>query len=484
MDKYSIKRLGSYKWEVVKDASFGMRVPGIIFSDDGLLEHAIRENTISQVVNVAALPGIVRASFAMPDIHYGYGFPIGGVAAFDPERGGIISPGGVGFDISCGVRALKSNLVLDDIKEDMENIMSFISLSVPRGLGGKGPVNLSRKDLKKLLCDGVDWALSKGYGFEDDRVFIEDSGRVENAEPAYLSETAFKRGAGQLGTLGSGNHFLEVQTVDKIYDTNAADTFGIHKDQIMIMIHSGSRGLGHQVCSDYVKVMQGVSEIYGIKVPDRQLASAPLDSPEGLRYYGAMACAANYAMANRHLLAHRVREALERYLGSSAEKLGLFTLYDISHNIARWEVHKVEGVNKRICVHRKGATRAYGPNREEVPLDYRHIGQPVIIPGDMGTNSFILAGTENAMEESFGSTCHGAGRMMSRSQAKKIINGSELKRDLEKQKGIVVIADSISGLAEEAPQAYKDINSVVQISCGAGLSRKVARLRPLGVIKG
>ena len=301
MDKYNIKMLGSYKWEVGKDASLGMRVPGIIFSDYELLEHARRENTISQVANVATLPGIVNASFAMPDIHFGYGFPIGGVAAFDPERGGIISPGGVGFDISCGVRALRSNLVLEDIKKDLENMMSFISLSVPRGLGGKGPISLSKKDMQKLLSDGVDWAIKNGYGFEDDRGFIEDNGRMEYAEPAYVSETALKRGAGQLGTLGSGNHFLEVQAVDKIYDIEAADTFGILKDQIIIMIHSGSRGLGHQVCSDYIKVMQKASERYGIRVPDRQLACAPLDSPEALRYYGAMACAANYAMANRQL---------------------------------------------------------------------------------------------------------------------------------------------------------------------------------------
>ena len=309
MGSYSIKRLNEFKWEVEKDLSLGMRVPGIIFSDNELLEHARRENTISQVANVAMLPGIINASFAMPDIHFGYGFPIGGVAAFDPDRGGIISPGGVGFDISCGVRALRSGILVEDIRDDLENMMTFISSSVPRGLGGKGPISLSKKDMQKLLSGGADWAIKNGYGFEDDREFIEDNGKMEYAEPAYVSDTALKRGAGQLGTLGSGNHFLEVQAVDKIYDIEAADRFGILKDQIIIMIHSGSRGLGHQVCSDYIKVMQKASEKYGIRVPDRQLACAPLDSPEALRYYGAMASAANYAMANRQCLAHGIRDS-------------------------------------------------------------------------------------------------------------------------------------------------------------------------------
>jgi tRNA-splicing ligase RtcB len=307
---------------------------------------------------------------------------------------------------------------------------------------------------------------------------------MEGADPAYVSQTAKKRGSGQLGTLGSGNHFLEFQAVDEVYDAGIADAFSLFKNQVIIMVHSGSRGLGHQVCSDYIKVMQNASDRYKINITDRQLASAPLDSPEGKRYYGAMACAANFAMANRHCLAHRVRQSLERHMGSSAEKLGLYTLYDISHNIARWETHDVDGNKKRLCVHRKGATRAFGPGQNQLPPEYMKVGQPVIIPGDMGTYSFILAGTETAMAESFGSTCHGAGRMMSRTRAKKTINGSQLKLDLERKKGIVVIADSLKSLAEEAPQAYKDIESVVNISTQAGLSRKVARLKPLGVIKG
>jgi len=483
-EKYTIHRISDYKWEVQMDRTLGMEVPGIIFSDRKLLEHARNENTIGQVVNVAALPGIVRASYAMPDIHFGYGFPIGGVAAFDPEDGGIISPGGVGFDISCGVRVLRSNIEADDIKDDIRDIMSLISYAVPRGTGRGGGIRLSGKDLDGILSGGVDRALGMGYGFKEDKEFIEDNGSMDDADPEYVSQTAKQRGSGQLGTLGSGNHFLEVQAVEEVYDAGIADAFGLFRKQVLIMVHSGSRGLGHQVCSDYIKVMQRASERYGIEVKDRQLAGAPLDSPEGKRYYGAMACAANFAMANRHCLAHRLRHTLEKYLGQSAEKLGLYTLYDISHNIARWETHKVNGDSRKLCLHRKGATRAYGPGSSSLPPQYRQAGQPVIIPGNMGTYSYLLAGTETAMEESFGSTCHGAGRMMSRSRAKKTIDGSQLQKDLENNENIVVIADSMQGLAEEAPQAYKDIDRVVDIAVRAGLSKKVARLRPLGVIKG
>jgi len=484
MDKYMITKLSDYKWKVERDTSIGMNVPGIIYSDKKLLEHTIKEGAIDQIANVAALPGIIKASFAMPDIHFGYGFPIGGVAAFDPEADGIISPGGVGFDISCGVRAMRSSLEIDDIKNRIEDMMSFISFSIPRGLGGKGKIDLSKKDMDRLLSGGAGWAADRGYGHKEEIEYMEEGGHMEGADPAYISETARKRGARQLGTLGSGNHFLEIQVVDKIYDRAASDIFGIYENQIIVMIHSGSRGLGHQVCSDYIKVMQKASEKYGIKVPDRQLACAPIYSPEGKRYYGAMACAANYGMANRQCLAHWVSGAMERYFKTSSERLGLSTIYDISHNIARLEEHDIDGIPKKVCVHRKGATRAYGPGRPELPPAYRHIGQPVIIPGDMGTYSYILLGTETAMKESFGSVCHGAGRMMSRSKAKKMISGSELKKNLKTEKGIIVIADSMSGLAEEAPEAYKDINSIVEISCMAGLSKKVVRLRPMGVIKG
>jgi tRNA-splicing ligase RtcB len=483
MKEYHVKKINDFKWEMDRDESLGMRVPGIIFADEELLEQARTENVLDQVVNVATLPGILKASYAMPDIHFGYGFPIGGVAAFDLEEG-VISPGGVGFDISCGVRAMRTDLDVNDIKSRMKDIMGVLSFSIPRGLGKKGKITLSAGQMRELLAGGVKWALKNGYGWKEDLESIEENGNMEGADPDHVGQSAIRRGADQLGTLGSGNHFLEIQEADKIFDKSAAGILGLKEGQVIIMIHSGSRGLGHQICSDYIKTLQKASEKYNISIPDRQLACAPVSSPEGKRYYGAMACAVNYALANRHCLAHWVREALERFFGTSAESLGLSTIYDVSHNIAKIEEHKIDGSMKKVCVHRKGATRAYGPGDPGLSPRYRSIGQPVIIPGDMGTNSYILLGTETAMEETFGSTCHGAGRMMSRSRAKRTINGRQLKDDLVKQKGIIIIADSMAGLAEEAPQAYKDINSVVEITCNAGLSKKVARLRPLGVIKG
>jgi tRNA-splicing ligase RtcB len=483
MQEYKVKRINDFKWEVERDESLGMIVPGVVFADERLLEQARSERVLDQVVNVSTLPGILKASLAMPDIHFGYGFPIGGVAAFDMEEG-VISPGGVGFDISCGVRAMRSDLGIEDIKGRIEDVMAMLSYSIPRGLGKKGRITLSAGQMKRLLADGIKWALKNGYGWVEDMDAVEENGGMEGANPDYVSQSAVKRGTDQLGTLGSGNHFLEIQVIDKIFDGTAAEVLGLEEGQVIIMIHSGSRGLGHQVCSDYIKIFQKASEKYNIKIPDRQLACAPVSSEEGKRYYGAMACAVNFALANRHCLAHWVRKTLERFFGKSAESLGLSTIYDVSHNIAKIEDHNINGSQELLCVHRKGATRAYGQGHPSLSGKYRSIGQPVIIPGDMGTNSYILLGTEAAMVESFGSTCHGAGRMMSRSRAKKAINGSELKKSLKEQKGIIVIADSMSGLAEEAPQAYKDINSVVEISCMAGLSKKVARLRPKGVIKG
>jgi len=448
---------------------YGMRVPGIIFADKQLLDHAVGEKTIDQVVNVATLPGIIKASYAMPDIHYGYGFPIGGVAAFDTDSG-IISPGGVGFDISCGVRAMRTCLYVDDIKNRLEDIMGILSFSIPKGLGTRGRIKLSADQLKQLLKGGVRWAVKNGC--------------METANPDFVSKTAMDRGMSQVGTLGSGNHFLEIQAVDEIYDSKAADLLGLEKDQITIMIHSGSRGLGHQICSDYIRVMQQAALKYGIKLPDRQLACAPLASPEARRYYGAMACAVNYAMVNRHCLSHWTRKVFEKFFGRSSEKLGLGTIYDVSHNIAKMEQHNIDGKTREVCVHRKGATRSYPAGHRQIPEKYRAIGQPVIIPGDMGRYSFILLGTEKAMSESFGSTCHGAGRLMSRTKARKQIQGSELKKELFDKKGIVVMAGSMSGLAEEAPQAYKDISRVVDVTHFAGISKKAVRLRPLGVLKG
>jgi tRNA-splicing ligase RtcB (3'-phosphate/5'-hydroxy nucleic acid ligase) len=483
MNNYGIKKISDYKWEIEKNEESGMRVPGVIFSDKELLDHAIGEKTIEQVINVATLPGIIKASFAMPDIHYGYGFPIGGVAAFG-EEDGVISPGGVGFDISCGVRTLRTDLNIADIKDRLEDLMSLLSFRIPKGVGGKGRIKLSREKLIRLLGEGVGWAIKNGYGREEEKFLLEEKGCMEGAVTDFISNTALDRGLNQVGTLGSGNHFLEIQAVDEIYDERAAEIMGLRKDQITIMIHSGSRGFGHQVCSDYIRVMQQAASKYGIKLPDRQLACAPINSPEGKRYYGAMICAVNYAMVNRHCLCHWAGEAFEKFFGKSQEKLGISTIYDVSHNIAKIEEHDINGGTARVCVHRKGATRAYPPGHKDIPERYRSIGQPVIIPGDMGRYSYILLGTEEAMSESFGSTCHGAGRLMSRTKAKKSIQGSELKKDLFDSKGIVVMAGSMSGLAEEAPQAYKDVSKVVDIAHNAGISKKAVRLRPLGVLKG
>lgn len=483
MSKYPMNKIHDYKWEIPQDKQLGMKVPAVIFADAQILEHAVAENTLDQVVNVATLPGIVGASLAMPDIHYGYGFPIGGVAAIDAQQG-VISPGGVGFDISCGVRILKTNLCYTDIKDKIKDIMGQLSFSVPKGVGSTGKIKISKNKMAKLLQKGAPWAVENGYGWEQDLEYVEDNGCMPGAEPEHVSERAFKRGYDQLGTLGSGNHFLEIQRVEDIYDGDAADQLGLEPGQITIMIHSGSRGLGHQICSDYIKVMAGASAKYNIQLADRQLACAPLHSPEGQRYYGAMACAANFAMANRHCLAHWARLSLEQYFKQSASRLGLELIYDVSHNIAKIEEHTYKGQKRKLCVHRKGATRAFGPHSKYIPQAYKEIGQPVIIPGDMGRYSYILLGTEKSMEESFGSTCHGAGRRLSRTKAKKTVRGQHIRDELFAQQGIVVIAESMSGLAEEAPIAYKDVKDVVNVAHHAGLSTKVLRLKPLGVLKG
>jgi tRNA-splicing ligase RtcB len=484
MAGYSINRINDYKWEISRDENLGMRVPGIIFADEYLLENARRENTLSQVVNVANLPGILKASFAMPDIHYGYGFPIGGVAALDYDSG-VISPGGVGFDISCGVRLLRTNIELNDIKSGLEDLMQRLFAAVPKGVGKKGRIKLSTNQMNKVFSRGVDWAIKNGYGRDEDKYFTEENGCMEGANPDYVSKMAIDRGSDQVGTLGSGNHFLEIQKVSEIYDKNIAAMMGLrHKDQITVMVHSGSRGLGHQICSDYIKIMQKSDFIKEFSLPDRQLACVPIDSDEGRRYFGAMVCAVNFAMVNRQCIAHWVRIVFENFFKKAAEKLDLGLVYDVSHNIAKFESHMINGALKKVCVHRKGATRAFGPGSEYIPDIYKDIGQPVIIPGDMGTCSYIMVGTTKAMDESFGSTCHGAGRVLSRTKAKKIINGSELKKSLFREKGIIVLAQSLSGLAEEAPQAYKDVSKVVEVAHNAGISKKVVKLEPLGVIKG
>ncbi len=483
MSEYKIKKLSEYKWEIERNSARGMHVPGIIYADSNLLAHAKAENTIDQVINVAGLPGIINASYAMPDIHFGYGFPIGGVAAFDTEEG-VISPGGVGFDISCGVRLLRTNLAASDILSRLDDIMHGLYAAIPKGVGSKGRIKLSKQELKGLFTKGVNWAIKSGYGWEEDSIYMEENGCMDGANPDYISREAYDRGNDQVGSLGSGNHFLEIQKVSKIYNEKAAMAMGLYEGQVTVMIHSGSRGLGHQVCGDYIKIMQQTPYWRAAGISDRQLACAPFNSPEGKRYFGAMVCAVNYAMVNRHCLAHWVRLAMQSIFGTPAKKLDMALVYDVSHNIAKIETHNINGSLRKVCVHRKGATRAFGPGSYGIPEIYADIGQPVIIPGDMGRYSFIMTGTIKAMEECFGSTCHGAGRVLSRTQAKKQINGSALQRELLRDKGIIVLAQSISGLAEEAPAAYKDVSEVVEVAQNAGLSNKVAKLEPLGVIKG
>lgn len=476
-----IQKLTDYTFLVPENYRPGMRVPGIVYADEHLFAQAKKDRALEQVINVAHLPGIVKASLAMPDIHWGYGFPIGGVAA-TLTSSGVISPGGVGFDISCGVRLLKTSLEADEIRQDIEPLMQRLA-TIPRGVGSTGKIRLNRAQIEQLVGNGVSWAIKAGYGWNEDKEFTEEEGCMEEADPGKVSHRAFERGLDQSGTLGAGNHFLELQKVVEVYDTKIADIYGLSKGQLVVMIHSGSRGFGHQVCTDYLKVMDRAVKRLGISLPDRQLACAPVESPEGRDYLKAMACAANYALVNRHCLAHWTRQSFEQTFKKSAEQLGMYLLFDVSHNIARIEEHQWDGRKEMLCVHRKGATRAFGPGHPQVPEAYREVGQPVIIPGDMGSCSYVLAGTQKAVSETFGSTCHGAGRVMSRSKAKKTIRGDALKKELE-ERGIVVIAGRLSSLAEEAPDAYKDVSEVVEICEGAEISKKVAKLIPLAVVKG
>lgn len=460
----------------------GMRVPGIIFANEELIEKAIEDKAIEQVVNVAFLPGIVKASMAMPDIHWGYGFPIGGVAAMRLDNG-VVSPGGVGYDISCGVRLLRTNLIAADHRQRIPEIMHELSRNIPKGLGTRGKIHLTVAEMEAVLAKGAGWAVKNGYGWNEDLGVIEQGGTYKTADPDLVSDHAKQRGLAQLGTIGSGNHFVELQEVKEIFDPVAADAFEVFIGQLVIMIHSGSRGLGHQVCGDYLKEMAGAAARMRIELPDRQLACAPYDSPEGKRYLKAMAAAANFGLANRQCIAHWVRESFEYLFTGSAEEMGMNLVYDVSHNVAQVETHDFEGRPAELCVHRKGATRAFGPGREEVSAKYRQVGQPVIIPGDMGRASYLLVGTEKAMAATFGSTCHGAGRLMSRKRAKQGMRGDELRRQLAAE-GVTVEAGSIADLPEEAPYAYKNVSTVVDVCQQAGISKKVARMRPLGVLKG
>lgn len=460
-----------------------MRTSAVIYADEGMIPSIRADNAPEQAANVTMLPGIVGKSLAMPDIHWGYGFPIGGVAAFDAEEG-VISPGGVGYDINCGVRLVRTNLHVSDLDaKKIQGLIDEMFKNVPSGLGSKARVRLSRKELEDVLRLGARWAVENGYGWEEDVDFLEENGCLEYADLSKVSEKARQRGAPQLGSLGAGNHFLELQKVEEIFEAEAAKVFGIeNKGQIVVMIHTGSRGFGHQVCTDHLRFLESAVKKYNIWLPDRQLACAPVNSPEGQAYLKAMACAANFAWSNRQMIVHWVRESFEKILNTNAEDLEMKIIYDVCHNIAKLEEHEIDGKKRKVYVHRKGATRAFGPGKREVPLKYRDVGQPVLIPGDMGTESYLLHGTDRA-EETFGSTCHGAGRLMSRHEALRRWRGEEVVRDL-KSRGIYVHPASWKVAAEEAPDAYKDVRSVVDVTHGAGISQKVVKFRPLGVVKG
>jgi tRNA-splicing ligase RtcB len=481
MSLEKLKRIDENRLEVPKDYKEGMRTNGIIYVDS-VLEKELESGSIEQVANVATLPGIVGASMAMPDVHTGYGFPIGGVAAFDIKEG-IISPGGVGYDINCGVRLLRSNLKKNNVLPRKKELVDALYNSIPSGVGSKGKIRLGPDDEEKLLIKGARWAVENGLGDASDLERIESGGCMDGADPSLISSRAYERGRAQQGTLGSGNHFLEVQYVDEIYDEKIANAIGLFKDQITVMIHTGSRGFGHQVCTDFLEVMGRAVQKYGIILPDRELACAPFNSPEAKDYFAAMKSAANYAWANRQCLMHWTREVFMSVFNMTPSELGLTLIYDVAHNIAKIEEHIVNGQKKKLIVHRKGSTRAFPPGHPELPAVYRNLGQPVLIPGDMGRASFVLIGTEGAMKETFGSTCHGAGRVMSRHQAIRQAKGRAIWREME-DRGIIVRAAGRETLAEEMSEAYKDISNVVDVVHNAGISKKVAKLKPIGVIKG
>lgn len=461
-----------------------MRVEGLVFADDTLMEDIRGDQAVRQVANVAHLPGIIGRSIGMPDIHWGYGFAIGGVAAFDPDQGGVVSPGGVGYDINCGVRLLRTGLSREDVEDRLGRLMDRLYDRIPAGVGkGYERFKLGPDQIRAVLEQGAEWTVAEGYGSRSDLAHMEAGGRLRGADPEQVSERAVQRGRDQLGTVGSGNHFIELGHVDEVYDDAAAGRLGLTAGSVTVFIHSGSRGLGYQVCDDYIDIMMEAVHRHGIELPDKQLVCAPLDSPEAARYMGAMSAAANYAFANRQMMAHRVRQVFSDVFGRPWEELGMGLVYDVAHNIAKWETHEVEGRARRLCVHRKGATRAFPPGHRELPDAYRDLGQPVFIPGDMGRYSYVLLGTPGAYDETFGSTCHGAGRRMSRRQAKKTAQGRNLREEF-RGRGIEVRASSFRTVAEEIPEAYKDVANVVEVVHRAGIGRKVARLRPLGVLKG
>ena len=475
-----LEKINDYKWRLPK--ADGMRVTGIVYADETLLKDIFHDRALEQVSNVAHLPGVVNYSLAMPDIHWGYGMPIGGVIATDINTDGIVGAGLVGYDINCGIRLMRTDLTLKEVQPKIKDLVYGLYNNIPAGVGSKGDIRVGVDEERKLLVQGAKWAVNRGYGRKEDIEVTEEHGAIEGADPAAVSERAYERGKRQAGTLGSGNHFIEVQVVDQIYDKEASDIFGLETGSVTVMMHSGSRGLGYQVCDDYLRSMIRALSKYKITVPDRQLACAPVRSEEGQAYLGAMRCAANYAWANRQCLMHLTRRTFEKVFNRSEKDLGLDLIYDVAHNIAKIERHVINDKKMNLCVHRKGATRAFGPDHPELPDRYKPIGQPVIIPGDMGRNSYLLVGTAKAAE-SFYSTCHGSGRVLSRTAAIKRCAGRSISRELE-QKGILVMASGRATLAEEAPEAYKDVNDVVHVVHEAGISKRVCRMRPLGVVKG
>jgi tRNA-splicing ligase RtcB len=478
----NLQRINDYEWEIPQSYRPDMRVPVRIFATRRLLDKVLEDKSLEQAVNAATLPGLVGQVLVMPDMHQGYGFPIGGVAATRyPD--GVISPGAIGYDINCGVRLLASTIEFEAAENLLGDLATALDHYCPSGVGGKGALRMTEAELDTVCREGSRWALRQGYATEADVRRTEEGGRLEGADPAKVSPRAKERGRPQLGTLGAGNHFIEIDVVDQIFDPQAAQVMGLQEGYLAVQIHCGSRGFGHQICSDYVQEFQGAVKRYGIHLPDRELVCAPLDSPEGQSYLGAMRSAANYAFANRQVLAHNARQAFEAVLAGKVKSWQLHQVYDVAHNMGKLETHQIDGQPVRVCVHRKGATRAFGPGAPGLPEEYAQIGQPVLVPGSMGTASWVLVGTQASMQRTFGSTCHGAGRTMSREKAKKQVRGETLRHELEAD-GIRVRAGSLAGLAEEAPSAYKDVDAVVEAVTGAEIARKVARLRPVAVIKG
>ena len=476
------KKIGENQYQIDADSNSGMKVPVRIYADEPLLQKMLSDRTIMQAKNVSSIPGIVGQSIVLPDGHEGYGFPVGGVAAMDAEEG-MISPGGVGYDINCGVRLLRSNLTEKDVRSKLKELVTDLFSSIPSGVGSKGSVKLTPSQLDEVLVKGVNWAIDNGYGSSDDADVCEENGQIQNADPNKVSDKARKRGAPQLGSLGSGNHFLEVQKVAEVHDEEAANRMGLKEGTITVLIHCGSRGFGHQVCSDYLRVAEQAMSKYDIDLPDRELACVPNNSEEGESYRAAMFSALNFAWSNRQMLTHWTRKSIERVFNQSESDLDMKLVYDVAHNIAKVEKHKVDGKERKVVVHRKGATRAFPANRDEIPSKYRDLGQPVLVPGSMGTASWVLLGQPNSMDLSFGSTAHGAGRTMSRTKARRNFSEEDVKKSLN-DKGIFIKALTRDGVVEETPQAYKDVDAVVNVSHNLGIATKVAKLVPIGVIKG